>query len=129
VTTARNCAAVAAAVWMALFAAPAVLAHGDMTPKHGGRVQMSGETVVELVGTPRGTDVYLTEEDEALPGASFQARLIITSAGKRQEVALKAAGGNRLTAPGLKLAPGSRVVVALVNKASSARIFATFPAQ
>jgi hypothetical protein len=122
-------AAMGAAFALTLLQAPLAMAHGDMSPKHGGRVQMTGETVIELAGTPRGTDVYLTEEDEALPAAAFTAKLIITAAGKRQEIALAAAGGNRLTAAGLRVARGSRVVVALVNKASGARIFATFPAQ
>ena len=52
---------------LALIAAPAMLqAHGSMKPQHGGMVQMTGETVFELVAGPKGVDVYLSEEDEPL---------------------------------------------------------------
>lgn len=114
---------------LALLAAPAVLhAHGSMKPQHGGLVQMTGETMIELVAGPKGVDVYLSEEDEPLAAAGFTAKLTQTAAGAKTEAALKPAGGNKLTAPGFKAAKGAKLVVALVDK-SGAKSFATFQAK
>lgn len=111
---------------LALMAAPTIAhAHGSMKPQHGGLVQMSGETMIELVSGPKGVDVYLSEEDEPLAAAGFTAKLIQTAAGNKTEAVLKAAGGNKLSAPGFKAAKGAKLVVALVDK-SGAKIFATF---
>jgi len=39
----------------ALIAMPAMLhAHGSMKPRHGGMVQMTGETMIELISGPKG---------------------------------------------------------------------------
>lgn len=111
---------------IALVATPAMLhAHGSMKPQHGGLVQMTGETMIELVSGPKGVDVYLSEEDEPLAAAGFTARLTQTTAGAKTEAALKPTGGNRLSAPGFRTAKGAKLVVALVDK-SGAKSFATF---
>ena len=114
---------------LALVAAPALLhAHGSMKPQHGGMVQMTGETMFELVSGPKGVDVYLSEEDEPMPAAAFTAKLTQTAAGKKSEAILRPAGGNRLSAPGFKPTKGAKLVVALVDK-SGAKTFATFQAK
>lgn len=114
---------------LALAALPATaFAHGSMKPQHGGLVQMSGETMIELVSGPKGVDVYLSEEDEPVAAAGYTAKLTQTAAGKKTEAALKAAGGNKLTAAGFKPARGAKLVVALVDK-GGAKIFATFQAK
>jgi hypothetical protein len=111
----------------ALIAIPAAVhAHGSMKPQHGGMVQMSGETMIELATTPKGVDVYLSEEDKPTPTVGFTAKLAQTAAGKRTEAPLKPAGGNKLSAPGFKPARGAKLVVAIIDK-SGAKIFATFP--
>jgi len=111
---------------LALIAVPAAVhAHGSMKPQHGGMVQMTGETMFELVTGPKGIDVYLSEEDEPIPAAGYTAKLTQTAAGKKTEAALKAAGGNKLSAPGFKAAKGAKIVVALIDK-SGAKSFATF---
>ena len=111
---------------IALIATPAALyAHGSMKPQHGGLVQMTGETMFELVTSPKGVDVYLSEEDEPVPAAGYTAKLTQTAAGKKTEAPLKAAGGNKLSAPGFKAAKGAKIVVALIDK-SGAKTFATF---
>lgn len=113
----------------ALIAAPAMLhAHGSMKPQHGGIVQMSGETMMELVAGPKGVDVYLSEEDEPLTAAGYSAQLTQTAGTVKSEAVLKPAGGNRLSAPGFKTVKGAKLVVALVDK-SGAKIFATFQAK
>ncbi|WP_340265072.1 hypothetical protein [Sphingobium mellinum] len=111
---------------LALLALPSIAAaHGSMKPQHGGLVQMSGETLVELVTTPKGVDVYVSEEDEPIPAAGFTGKLTQTAAGKKSGATLKAMGGNKLSAPGFKAAKGAKIVVALVDK-SGAKAFATF---
>ena len=111
---------------VALAALPATaIAHGSMKPQHGGLVQMTGETMFELVTGPKGVDVYLSEEDEPIPAAGFTGKLTQTAGGTKTEAPLKPAGGNRLTAPGFKPAKGAKVVVAVIDK-SGAKTFATF---
>lgn len=114
---------------IALMAAPAMLhAHGSMKPQHGGLVQMTGETMIELVAGPKGVDVYLSEEDEPIAAAGFTAKLTQTAAGAKTEAALRPAGANKLTAAGFKAARGAKLVVALIDK-SGAKSFATFQAK
>lgn len=113
---------------LALIAAPAAVhAHGSMKPQHGGMVQMSGETVIELAAGPKGVVVYLTEEDKPIPTAGFTAKLTQTVAGKKAETVLKPAGANKLSAAGFKPTKGAKLVVAIVDK-GGAKIFATFQA-
>lgn len=101
-------------------------AHGSMKPLHGGIVTMTGETVVELVRAPKGVDVYITEEDEPLAASGFSGKLIVTAAGAKQETPLAAQAGNRMSAPGLKIPAGAKVVVALTAKGSGAKTLASF---
>lgn len=114
---------------LAAGAAQPVLAHGDMRPKHGGAVQMSGETMAELVAGPKGVMVFISEEDEPLSAAAYDAKLILTKAGVKTEVPLKAMGGNRLVAPGANVDAGTKVVVVLLSKTDGSRTFVTFPAK
>lgn len=111
----------------ALALATSAAAHGSMKPDHGGVVQMTGETRFELVSAPAGVALYVKEEDEALASAGMTARLTITTkAGQTSSVHMTPAAGNKFEAKGLKLAPGSKVGVMLVNKATQARASTTF---
>ncbi len=102
------------------------LAHGSMMPSHGGMVQLSGEIMVELVSKPGSLEIYLTEEDQPLAAAGFDATLIVTAPdGTKSRTALSAAGGNRFTAPGNPPA-GAKVTVSLTGKAGGAKTFVTF---
>ncbi len=101
-------------------------AHGSMKPQHGGIVTTTGETVIELVRAPKGVDVYITEEDEPLAASGFAGKLIVTAAGAKAETALVSQAGNRMSAPGLKIPAGAKVVVALTAKGSGAKTLASF---
>ena len=101
-------------------------AHGSMKPSHGGVVTMSGEIMVELVRGPKGVDVYVSEEDEPIAASGLNAKLTVTAAGAKKDTPLVAGKGNRLSAPGLKVPAGAKVVVALVDKRGGAKTFATF---
>ena len=102
-------------------------AHGSMKPQHGGVVQMAGETRFELVNAPAGVALYVQDDEEDVPSAGATARLTITTkAGASSTVQMAPAGGNKFEAKGLKLAPGSKVGVMLVNTATQARASTTF---
>ncbi|WP_298283053.1 hypothetical protein [Novosphingobium sp.] len=118
---------VAALAGLSLAALPVVAgAHGSTKPVHGGIVVMSGETVIEMVRAPKGVEIYLTEEDEPLAASGFDGKLIVTAGGAKQETALVPQAGNKLTAPGLKIPAGAKVVVSLTAKGSGAKTLASF---
>lgn len=104
----------------------AVLAHGDTTPKHGGIVQMSGETLIELVAGADAASIYVSEEDEPVPSADLTATMTIMDAAGKRQVDLTPAAGNRFDAPGVKLTSGAKVAVMVVNKANQARSILSF---
>lgn len=114
---------------LSLAAAPAVYAHGSMKPQHGGQVTMAGETVVELVRSPQGVSVFVTEEDEPMVAKSMTGKLTVTQGPKKSEAPLVAGPGNRLDAKGVKIVSGAKVAVMLVSKATQARTVATFTAK
>lgn len=109
----------------ALVAVPA-FAHGSMKPKHGGQVAMTGETQVELVRSPKGVSVFVSEEDEPIAAAGLSGKLIITEGAKKREALLKSGPGNRLDAPGVKIANGAKVTVSLLTKTTQARTNTSF---
>lgn len=117
----------------ALAASPLVageaFAHGSMKPQHGGQVAMSGETMVELVRAPSGVSVYVSEEDEPLPAAGIDGKLIVTQGAKKSEALLKSGPANRLDAAGLKIPAGAKVTVVLISKATQARSMVSFTAK
>jgi len=122
----KSLSAVAVGLAALAFAAGAE-AQGSMKPKHGGVVQMTGETTVELVNAPGGVAIYVREDDEDVASTDMTARLTITTkAGAVSNAQMTPAAGNKFEAKGLKLAPGSKVGVMLVNKATQARASTTF---
>ncbi len=115
----------------ALLAAPlaaggAAHAHGSTAPQHGGIVQVTGETMFELVNKPAGVELYISEHGEEIPSSSATAKLSITSGAAKKEVPLTPAGGNKYVARGVKLPGGSKVIVTLVDNTIKAKTFATF---
>lgn len=104
----------------------AALAHGSTHPEHGGVVQMSGETLFELVRSPTGVSLYVTDEDEPVAASGMTARLSVTVGGERRDITMVAGAGNQFVARGLTLRPGTRVGVLVINRASQARYGTTF---
>lgn len=107
-------------------AAPLAMAHGSTKPRHGGVTQVSGEMVIELVSSAKGTDVYVVEEDMPVAASGLDGKITVTAAGAKQSAALVAGAGNRLSAPGLVVPKGAKAVVALVTKADGAKALVTF---
>lgn len=102
-------------------------AHGSMKPEHGGLVQMTGETRFELVNAPGGVALYLKEDEEDVASSGAAATLTITPvSGKTSTVVLTPAGANKFEAKGVKLPPGSKVGVMVVDKATKARSSTTY---
>jgi hypothetical protein len=117
----------AAALLVAPFAAGgAAHAHGSTKPQHGGIVQVTGETMFEMVNKPAGVELYITEHGEDIPSSSASAKLSITSGAAKKEVSLTPAGGNKYVAKGVKVPSGSKVTVTLVDNTIKAKTFATF---
>jgi hypothetical protein len=117
----------ACALLVAPFAAGGVAhAHGSTKPQHGGIVQLTGETLFELVNKPAGVELYITEHGEDIPSSSASAKLSITSGAAKKEVSLTPAGGNKYVAKGVKVPSGSKVTVTLVDNTIKAKTFATF---
>ena len=102
------------------------LAHGSSKPEHGGVVQIAGETLLELVVRPDSVALYVKEDDEEVASAGMTAKLTIAYKGADTVVAMEPAAGNRFEAKGVKVMRGSKVAVVLTNKATQAKLGATF---
>ena len=109
-----------------LAAGGAAHAHGSTKPQHGGIVQITGETLFELVNKPGGVELYISEHGEPIPSSSASAKLGIASGGAKKEVSLTPAGGNKYVGKGVKVPTGSKVTVTLVDNTIKAKTFATF---
>lgn len=109
-----------------MLGATAALAHGSDKPRHGGVTQVSGEMMIELVRRADGVDVYVVEEDQPVAASGLDGKITVSAAGVKQAVLLAPVQGNQLSAVGLNLPDGAKVVVALTVKASGAKAFGTF---
>lgn len=95
------------------------LGHGDDKPKHGGIMGRGDESVsVEFVVANGVVTLYVEDHEMDAPVAAEavkDARLSVTGAGRApQQVELKAAGGNRLSASGVDVRVGDRMRVGFV---------------
>ncbi len=88
-------------------------AHGDAKPRHGGVVQTAADLSFELVGGADGATIYVEDHGKPLDSAGMKGRLTVLNGAEKSEAELKPAGDNRLEARGVKLAKGSKAVVAL----------------
>lgn len=101
-------------------------AHGSTKPEHGGIVQMSGETLLELTVRPDSVALYVKEDDEELASAGMSAKLTIVYKGAKSEVTLEPAAGNKFEGKGVKIASGSKVGVMLIKKATQTKVSVNF---
>ena len=86
-------------------------AHGEHEPKYGGIIgRTSDDIVVELVVEKGVVSLYIEDETAPIPSDKVKGTLTLVPAQRpRQEAKLVPAHGNRLTAPGLKPAPGDKL--------------------
>jgi hypothetical protein len=95
------------------------LAHGGATAKHGGVAVMASDLGFELVGTPTGAAIYVEDHGKPMAPSGLKGKLTVLNGAEKSEAELVVAG-NRLEAKGVKLAPGAKVVAALVTPAAKA---------
>lgn len=97
----------------------AALAHGGGAPKHGGVVQTASDLSFELVGTASGAVIYVEDHGKPMAPTGLKGKLTVLNGDQKSEAELVPAG-DKLEAKGVKLAPGAKVVVALVTPAAKA---------
>ena len=96
-----------------LLAAPAVFAHGDGKPQHGGIVRTASDLSFELVAAADGATLYVIDHGKDYDTAGVSGKLTVLNGADKSEADLKPAGGNKLEARGVKLGSGAEVVAAL----------------
>jgi hypothetical protein len=99
--------------------------HGDEKARHGGLVQMAGETKFELVAKSDAAEVYLDDHGETIPTAKLSGKLTVMSGSARTEAKLEPEAGDKLVAKGVKLVKGDKVI-ALVTLADKTTASARF---
>lgn len=101
------------------FSAVRALAHGDDRPKHGGIMGRGDDSFsVEFVYRKDVVTIYIEDHEKEAAVAAEKMKgawLSITGSGRPpQQVQLKAAGANSLSAAGLNVRVGDRMSVRLV---------------
>ncbi len=113
------------AIAAALAWVPAMsFAHGNTKPQHGGVVQVSGETVFELVVKPSSVELYVSDDDVPVTPAEATAALVVSADGKKTDVPLTA-GANNGFAAATQLPKGASVGV-VVKDIGGTKLFTTF---
>ena len=102
-----------------LLAAPAVFAHGDGKPQHGGIVRTASDLSFELVGSADGAVIYVEDHGKPMAPTGLKGKLTVLNGAEKSEADLVVAG-DKLEAKGVKLAKGAKVVAALVTPAAKA---------
>lgn len=105
--------------------APAVtFAHGNMKPQHGGIVQMSGETVFELVVKPSSVELYVSEDDDAVTPATATANLVVAAGGKETDVPMSAGANDGFVAQ--TTVPKGASIGVVVKYKNGSKTFTTY---
>lgn len=91
-----------------------VHAHGPDKAQHGGVVQAAGDLSFELVTQPAGAALYVVDHGKPADVSKMRGKLTVLNGAEKSEGELNAAGGNKLEASTVKLAPGAKAV-ATVN--------------
>lgn len=102
--------------------APLASAHGNTTPRHGGVLQMSGDTSFELVVKGDDIEIYVVADDEDFFSEGLTGKLTVVTNGVTTSAPLEPAGGNKFIARGIKVASGSSVAVSLTLEDGVTRI-------
>lgn len=95
-----------------LLGAGLALAHGEAKPRHGGVVQKASDLSFELVPQAGGAALYIEDHGQPLPVAGISGKLTVLNGADKREAELRPAG-DRLDAPGVTLAAGSKAVASV----------------
>jgi hypothetical protein len=117
------------AVGAAMLLSSPALSHGSTKPRHGGQVEMSGETLVEMVRNAGGVSLFVRYDDDPVPAAGMTGKITVTEGTTKSSAPLVPGPGNRLDAAGLKIPVGAKVVVMLVTEATQSRSVVNFVAK
>jgi hypothetical protein len=109
-----------------LSAAALAGAHGSATANHGGIVQTSGETWLELVVKGDTLQLYLQDDGDDMPTAGISGKLTLVKGAARSEFALKPAGGNLLEARAPGAVKGAKVLAVLTLDDRKTKVSTTF---
>lgn len=90
-----------------------VQAHGDAKPMHGGIVQVASDIQYELVRQPSGAALYIVDHGKPADATKMGGKLTVLQGAQKSEAELKPAGGNKLEAADVTLAPGAKVVASV----------------
>ena len=97
----------------------AAFAHGGGPAKHGGVVATASDLSFELVGSPDGAVIYVQDHGKPMTPTGLKGKLTVLKGAEKSEAELVVAG-DKLEAKGIKLAPGAKVVAALVTPSAKA---------
>ncbi|MEQ1683158.1 MAG: hypothetical protein ABL916_05880 [Burkholderiaceae bacterium] len=97
----------------------AAFAHGGGQAKHGGVVATASDLSFELVAEAGNAVIYVEDHGKPMAPTGLKGKLTVLNGAEKSEAELVAAG-DKLEAKGLKLAPGAKVVAALVTPSAKA---------
>ncbi len=92
---------------------PLALAHGDTKPMHGGIVQVVADMHYELVPLKDGAALFVIDHGKPVDATKMSGKLTVLNGTRKSEAELRPAGGNKLEAGSVTLAPGAKVVASL----------------
>lgn len=96
-------------------AGTSAFAHGAAPAQHGGVVQSANDMSFELVAAPDGAVIYVVDHDDDYGTKQMSGKLTVLNGTEKSEADLKATGGNKLEAKGVKLGKGAKVVAAVTE--------------
>ncbi len=86
-------------------------AHGVAKPRHGGLVDVGGETTFELVRAGRAVRIFVEDHGKPVDTRGASGELLLGSETGRRLALLKAFGVNGLAGTSLAFKPGDRLFV------------------
>ena len=95
------------------------LAHGSAKAKHGGVLATANDLSFELAAEGGNAVIYIEDHGKPMAPTALKGKLTVLSGAEKSEAELVVVV-NRLEAKGITLAPGAKVVAALVTPAAKA---------
>lgn len=95
------------------------LAHGSAKAKHGGVLATANDLSFELAAEGGNAVIYIEDHGKPMAPTGLKGKLTVLSGAEKSEAELVVVV-NRLEAKGITLAPGAKVVAALVTPAAKA---------
>ena len=97
----------------------AAFAHGDAKARHGGVVVAANDLTFELVAQGSNAVIFVEDHGQPMTPTGLKGKLTVLQGGNKSDAELVVAG-DKLEAKGVQLAPGAKVVAALVDPAGKA---------